>query len=157
MKQLMLYGPSGCGKTTLATIIAKYGYIHVNTGDITRLMAAQGCHNLPVIVQTMIDTMDFSKSHVFDHFYMHTWKQLNVKTDVVVIEILDVRKDPAHMPLASDKRTRWFDQDPAIRKFITDNKIEVIKVYNTDYGFDVSELIRCGLLPFDAFPVEAPR
>lgn len=156
MKQLMLYGPSGCGKTTLAKIISRYGYIHVNTGDITRLMAVQGCHNLPVIVQMMIDTMDFGKSHVFDHFYMHTWKQLSAKTDVVVIEILDVRKDPAHMSVASDKRTRWFRQDPAIRTFIIDNKIEVVKVYNTDYGFDVSELIRRGLFPFDAFPVETP-
>jgi hypothetical protein len=87
---------------------------------------------------------------------MHTWKQLNAKTDVVVIEIVDVRKDPAHIPLASNKRTRWFQQDPAIRKFIADNKIEVIKVYNTDYGFDISELIRCDLLPFSAFPVETP-
>ena len=37
-----IFGRSGCGKTTCAGIIAKYGYTHVNTGDITRLMASQG-------------------------------------------------------------------------------------------------------------------
>ena len=89
---IMIYGNSGSGKTTLATILKKYGYVHINTGQITRLMADMDCHNLPVIVQTMVSTMDTTKDHCFDHFYIHTYEQLrDLGMTPVVVCLVDNR------------------------------------------------------------------
>lgn len=146
---LIIYGNSGNGKTTLARYLADYGYIHVNTGDITRLMASQDCHNLPVIVQAMVASMDWSKPHVFDHFYIHTYRQIcGLTNPPVVVRLIDKRSvDHDDTP----KRRRFEEQAPTIEKFLDRVAAIVIPVYNTDYGFDVSELIKCGALPFSAF------
>lgn len=152
---LMIYGNSGSGKTTLGTILAKYGYIHINTGHITRLMAEMDCHNLPVIVQTMVSTMDFTKSHCFDHFYIHTYEQLrDLDEPPVVIVLVDRRAVDTKQ---TDKRDRWMRQDPTIASYLDKAKAKIVKVYNTDYGFDLSELIRDGYLPFNAFAMEKPQ
>lgn len=151
---LMIYGNSGSGKTTLGTILAKYGYIHINTGHITRLMAEMDCHNLPVIVQTMVGTMDPAKNHCFDHFYMHTYEQLNVMgVRPTVIVLIDRRSGTVDRTI---KRDRWEYQDPAIVSYLDKVKANIVTVYNTDYGFDLSELIRGGYLPFTAFAMEKP-
>lgn len=151
---LMIYGNSGSGKTTLGTILAKYGYIHINTGHITRLMAEMDCHNLPIIVQTMVATMDTAKNHCFDHFYIHTYEQLrDLGVAPVVITLADRRRVTVKQ---TDKRDRWECQDPIIAGYLDKVKAKTVMVYNTDYGFDLSELIRGGYLPFNAFAVEKP-
>lgn len=151
---IMIYGNSGSGKTTLGTILAKYGYIHINTGHITRLMAEMDCHNLPVIVQTMVATMDIGKNHCFDHFYIHTYEQLrDMSVPPVVIMLVDRRSVTVER---TAKRDRWDWQDPAIVGYLGKVKAKTVTVYNTDYGFDLSELIRGGYLPFTAFAVEKP-
>lgn len=151
---LMIYGNSGSGKTTLGTILAKYGYIHINTGHITRLMAEMDCHNLPVIVQTMVSTMDTGKNHCFDHFYIHTYEQLrDMGITPVVVMLVDRRSTDAKHTI---KRARWKYQDRAIVSYLDKVKANTVVVYNTDYGFDLSELIRGGCLPFNAFAVEKP-
>lgn len=152
---IMIYGNSGSGKTTLATILKKYGYAHINTGQITRLMADMDCHNLPVIVQAMVATMDTSKDHCFDHFYIHTYEQLrDLGMTPAVICLVDNRT-VSHPD--TNKRERWQCQDPEIVTYLDKVGATIIKVYNTDYGFDLSELIRAKYLPFDAFAMERPK
>lgn len=148
---LMIYGNSGNGKTTLAKLLTAYKYIHVNTGDITRLMASQDCHNLPVIVQAMVASMDWSKPHVFDHFYIHTYRQIcRLTQPPVIVRLIDNRSvDHDDTP----KRKRFVAQAPIIEEYFKAAHATIVSVYNTDYGFDVSELIKCGALPFDAFAV----
>jgi adenylate kinase family enzyme len=151
----MIYGNSGSGKTTLATILKKYGYVHINTGQITRLMADMDCHNLPVIVQTMVSTMDTTKDHCFDHFYIHTYEQLrDLGMTPAVVCLVDSRTID-HSD--TNKRKRWQWQDPEIVTYLDKVGATVIKVYNTDYGFDLSELIRAKYLPFSAFAMERPK
>lgn len=152
---IMIYGNSGSGKTTLASILKKYGYVHINTGQITRLMADMDCHNLPVIVQTMVSTMDTTKDHCFDHFYIHTYEQLrDLGMTPAVVCLLD-KRTVDHSD--TDKRERWECQNPEIVTYLDKIKATVIKVYNTDYGFDLSELIRAKYLPFNAFAMERPK
>lgn len=152
---IMIYGNSGSGKTTLATILKKYGYVHINTGQITRLMADMDCHNLPVIVQTMVSTMDTTKDHCFDHFYIHTYEQLrDLGMTPAVVYLVD-KRTINHGD--TNKRERWLCQDPEIVTYLDKAEVRVIKVYNTDYGFDISELIRAKYLPFNAFAVERPK
>ena len=152
---IMIYGNSGSGKTTLATILKKYGYVHINTGQITRLMADMDCHNLPVIVQAMVSTMDTTKDHCFDHFYIHTYEQLRDLGMAPVVVCLIDRRTIEHPD--TDKRNRWLCQDPEIVAYLDRAKTTVINVYNTDYGFDLSELIRAKYLPFNAFAMERPK
>lgn len=157
MINLMLYGPSGSGKTTLAKLLAMTGhYIHVNTGEITRLMHSADCHNLPKIVQDMVYSMDPGKAHVFDHFYVHTYRQLAVHCGgpLHVIEIVEGRTEP--QILNSIKRQRWFEQDKFIRQWFNQVKIDPIKVVRLDFGYDVSELISHGILPYETLPVLNP-
>lgn len=152
---IMIYGNSGSGKTTLAIILKKYGYVHINTGQITRLMADMDCHNLPVIVQTMVSTMDTTKAHCFDHFYIHTYEQLrDLGMTPAVVCLVDSRSID-HPD--TKKRERWLCQDPEIAAYLDKIGATIIKVYNTDYGFDLSELIRTGYLPFNAFAMERPE
>lgn len=152
---IMIYGNSGSGKTTLATILKKYGYVHINTGQITRLMADMDCHNLPVIVQTMVSTMDTTKDHCFDHFYIHTYEQLRDLGMTPAVVCLVDNRNIDHSD--TKKRERWLWQDPEIVAYLDKVKAAVIKVYNTDYGFDISELIRAKYLPFNAFAMERPE
>ena len=152
---IMIYGNSGNGKTTLATILKKYGYVHINTGQITRLMADMDCHNLPVIVQTMVSTMDTTKDHCFDHFYIHTYEQLRDLGMTPVVVCLVDNRNIDHPD--TQKRERWLCQDPEIVAYLDKVKATIIKVYNTDYGFDISELIRAKYLPFNAFAMERPE
>lgn len=157
MINLMLYGPSGSGKTTLAKLLAMAGhYIHVNTGEITRLMHSADCHNLPKIVQDMVYSMDPAKAHVFDHFYVHTYRQLAAHCGgpLHVIEVIEGRTEPKI--LDSLKRRRWFEQDKFIRQWFCQMKIEPIKVNRLDFGYDVSELISHGILPYETLPVLNP-
>lgn len=152
---IMIYGNSGSGKTTLATILKKYGYVHINTGQITRLMADMDCHNLPIIVQTMVSTMDTTKDHCFDHFYIHTYEQLrDLGMTPAVVCLVDSRSID-HPD--TKKRVRWQRQDTEIVDYLNKIGATVIKVYNTDYGFDLSELIRAEYLPFNAFAMERPE
>lgn len=151
---IMIYGNSGSGKTTLGKILARYGYVHINTGEITRMMAAMDCHNLPVIVQAMVESMDRNKRHCFDHFYIHTYKQLrDLGMEPLVVELLD-KRSVTHTNSA--KRDRWATQSESIEGFFSLNEVKRVKVYNTDYGFDLSELIKAGYLPFDTFAMEEP-
>jgi adenylate kinase family enzyme len=152
---IMIYGNSGSGKTTLATILKKYGYVHINTGQITRLMADMDCHNLPVIVQTMVSTMDTTKDHCFDHFYIHTYEQLRDLGMTPAIACLVDNRTIDHSN--TNKRERWQCQDHEIVTYLDKVGATVIKVYNTDYGFDLSELIRTKYLPFNAFAMERPK
>ena len=152
---IMIYGNSGSGKTTLATILKKYGYVHINTGQITRLMADMDCHNLPVIVQTMVSTMDTTKDHCFDHFYIHTYEQLRDLGMTPVVVCLVDNRNIDHPD--TKKRERWLWQDSEIVAYLDKVKATIIKVYNTDYGFDISELIRAKYLPFNAFAMECPE
>ena len=152
---LIIYGNSGSGKTTLAKLLSNEGYCHINTGDITRLMAAMDCHNLPVIVQSMVASMS-DKPHVFDHFYIHTYEQI---ADIfgaapVVIKLIDERS-VSHD--TNRKRRRFAVQEPKIEYYLKHASAKVVTVYNTDYGFDVSELINEGYLPFDTFAVIKPK
>lgn len=154
---ILLYGNTGSGKSTLAkTLCAKYPFKHVNTGALTRMMASFGCSNLPVLVQDMIKSMDVRDSHIFDHFYMHTWEQL---TDLFgrpyVVTVVDNRT--TRLPVSEEKHKRFLAQHCEISKFMEVHDIHPIIVYNTDYGFDVSELIRNGILPFNEYAVIKAR
>ena len=134
---IMLLGNTGSGKSTLAGLLAsRHNFKHVNTGSLTRMMASFGCNNLPILVQDMIKTMSHNDNHIFDHFYMHTWQQLTDLFGEPVVVIIEDRRSGAR-----DYR------------FMCEHHIIPIKVYNTDYGFDVSELIRADILPFDEFPM----
>lgn len=154
---ILLYGNTGSGKSTLAkTLCAKYPFKHVNTGILTRMMASFGCSNLPVLVQDMIKSMNERDSHIFDHFYMHTWEQL---TDLFgrpyVVSIIDNRT--VRQPVSEKKHRRFLTQHREIANFMKVHDIHPIIVYNTDYGFDVSELIKNGILPFDEYAVIKAR
>ena len=150
---IIIYGNSGSGKSTFAArLSARHPtFKHINTGEITRMMARFGCHNLPVLVQTIIDSLDFDDNHIFDHFYMHTWHQLyeNFGTPIVV-EMIDKTSRPKR---DSRKTERFEAQHREIQEFFVRHSIKPIKVYNTDYGFDVSELINAGVLPFSELAV----
>lgn len=151
---IMIYGNSGSGKTTLGKILARHGYVHINTGEITRMMAAMDCHNLPVIVQSMVESMNKDKHHCFDHFYIHTYKQLcDLDMHPLVVELID-KRSVTHTN--NIKRDRWITQSDTIEAFFERNVVRRVKVYNTDYGFDLSELIKSGYLPFDTFAMEEP-
>ena len=152
---LMIYGNSGSGKTTLAALLSEEGYCHINTGNITRLMANMDCHNLPVIVQSMVASMS-DKPHVFDHFYIHTYEQIADRfgKPPVVIRLIDNRSISHEN---TRKRRRFVAQEPKIEYYLKHKAAKVVTVYNTDYGFDVSELIYEGYLPFDSFAVIKPR
>lgn len=154
---IMLLGNTGCGKSTLAKLLSdRHGFRHVNTGKLTRLMASFGCNNLPILVQDMIKTMSPADTHVFDHFYMHTWEQLNDLFGRPIVVLVEDRrscpKDTQHR-----KYRRFIGQLPEIYKFLRDKEIIPIRVYNTDYGFDVSELINAGILPFGELAMIRPE
>ena len=152
---IILFCNSGSGKSTLAKLLSEYGYCHINTGEITRMMAKMDVHNLPVVVQTMIATMDFSKSHVFDHFYIHTYEQLrDLGANPIVVAVMDRRTEK---PPINKKRHRFHEQLPKILTYFDKVHIKPIEVINTDYGFDVSELINAGILPFECMAMLKPE
>jgi cytidylate kinase len=154
---ILFYGNTGCGKSTLAeTICKRYPYFkHVNTGALTRMMASFGCKNLPLLVQDMIKSMSPIENHIFDHFYTHTWEQLNDLFDTpYVVAVEDKRTNKK--PVDEMKHNRFLAQAHEVHRFMIAHHIVPIKVYNTDYGFDVSELIKADILPFDEFAVLRP-
>lgn len=154
---IMLLGNTGSGKSTLANLLAsRHNFKHVNTGRLTRMMASFGCNNLPILVQDMIKTMSPNDNHIFDHFYMHTWQQLTDLFGEPVVVIIEDRRSGARDTNAR-KSKRFVKQLPTIYRFMCEHHIVPIKVYNTDYGFDVSELIRAGILPFDEFAMLEPE
>lgn len=154
---IMLFGNTGSGKSTLAKLLAsRHNFKHVNTGRLTRMMASFGCRNLPILVQDMIKTMNPNDDHIFDHFYMHTYKQLDDLFGPPIVVAVEDRRTKRE-PVDSYKYQRFIDQLPRIHMFMATNRIVPIKVYNTDYGFDVSELIRADILPFSEFAVLKPE
>lgn len=154
---IMLLGNTGSGKSTLASLLAsRHNFKHVNTGRLTRMMASFGCNNLPILVQDMIKTMSPNDNHIFDHFYMHTWQQLTDLFGEPVVVIVEDRRSGAR-DINARKSKRFTKQLPTIYRFMCEHHIVPIKVYNTDYGFDVSELIRADILPFSEFAVLKPE
>ena len=71
-----------------------------------------------------------------------------------VIGIVEGRTEP--QILNSIKRQRWFEQDKFIRQWFNQVKIDPIKVVRLDFGYDVSELISHGILPYETLPVLNP-
>ena len=154
---IMLLGNTGSGKSTLADLLAsRHNFKHVNTGKLTRMMASFGCNNLPILVQDMIKTMSPNDNHIFDHFYMHTYKQLDDLFGKPIVVFVEDRRTK-RIPVDERKHQRFMAQLPTIHEFMLMNDIVPIKVYNTDYGFDVSELIRARILPFNEFAVIKPE
>lgn len=154
---IMLLGNTGSGKSTLAGLLAsRHNFKHVNTGRLTRMMASFGCNNLPILVQDMIKTMSPNDNHIFDHFYMHTWQQLDDLFGEPVVVVIEDRRSGAR-DINHCKSNRFAKQLPTIYRFMCEHHIVPIKVYNTDYGFDVSELIRANILPFDEFAMLKPE
>ena len=154
---IMLLGNTGSGKSTLADLLAsRHNFKHVNTGKLTRMMASFGCNNLPILVQDMIKTMSPNDNHIFDHFYMHTYKQLADLFGKPIVVFVEDRRTK-RIPVDERKHQRFMAQLPTIHEFMLMNDIVPIKVYNTDYGFDVSELIRARILPFNEFAVIKPE
>lgn len=159
---LMLLGNSCSGKTTLMNILTKYGYHAMPTGDITRFLYKCGCQNMPVIIQTLINHLK-PDSYCFDHFYIHTMEQLHDITGhwPIVINVIDERtgdtwhsQDPAKI---ERKQARFNSQLPQICEWLKNHKaVQIVTVHNTDYGFDMSELIEHELVPYDTFAVERP-
>lgn len=159
---LILYGPSCCGKSTLMRLLAKKGFTPVPTGDITRLLYSTGATCMPYIVQTIISTMK-PDNYCFDHFYIHTWEQLNNKFDSqpIVIRVVDARKNPTYHSQAIDKikrkQARFEAQSAEIEAFFKAHDITPITVTNTDYGFDMSELIEHKIIPYEELVVQKPE
>lgn len=154
MHNLILYGTSGCGKSTLAELLTAYHYKWVPTGEMTRYLSRVGCMNMPTMVMNIINNLDPTYNYVFDHFYMHTYKQLLTLGDVTVLAINDLRVTAGVFDeVRLKKRARFAVQKPIIDQFLTDTGADVVTVNNLDIGFDVAELIHKGLLPFEAFAV----
>lgn len=159
---LMLLGNSCSGKTTLMKILTKYGYHKMPTGDITRFLYECGCQNMPVIVQTLIENLR-PDNYCFDHFYIHTMEQLHDVTGhwPIVVNVIDKRtgnthhsQDPAKI---ERKQERFNSQLPQIFEWLAKHKaVQVVTVYNTDYGFDMSELIEYKIVPYDTFAMVRP-
>lgn len=159
MKQLMLFGNSCSGKSTLAKFLQMAGYIYVPTGDITRQLEKAGASNMPYLWTTIISTLDVSKSHVFDHFYMHTMHQLKDMSGdwPIVIEVIDKRSATtlnAHSELSAPAKQRRYDMQYAgIIDWLKQIKVKPVRVINMDTGFDISELIKAGIVSFNLPPV----
>ena len=159
---LMLLGNSCSGKTTLMKILTEYGYHKMPTGDITRFLYECGCQNMPVVVQTLIQNLR-PDSYCFDHFYIHTMEQLRNITGEwpVVINVIDMRTGNTHHGQDSAKierkQERFYSQLPYIVEWLTNHKtVRVVTVSNTDYGFDMSELIEHAIIPYNALVVRRP-
>ena len=156
---LILLGNTCSGKSTLAKFLEMAGYVYMPTGDITRQLIKAGAHNLPYIWSTIIGTIDVKVNHVLDHFYLHTMRQLKDMTGQwpVVIEVIDKRTKPtlnAHSELkAPDKIRRYDAQYAGIIDYLGQIKVTPVRVINMDTGFDISELINAGIVPFNLPPV----
>ena len=152
---LMLYGNSCSGKTTFMKILAKSNYTAIPTGDLTRQLYSFGCKNMPVIVQNIIANLSKDREYVFDHFYIHTCEQLHdlFSEWPTVIHVIDRRTEPTFHSQDPDKikrkQARFNWQADEIERWLKDNDVPVVIVYNTDYGFDVSELIEHGILDYN--------
>lgn len=157
--QLMLLGNSCAGKSTLALYLASLGYRYVPTGTITRDLEKAGASNMPYLWTTIINTLNMAETHVFDHFYMHTMRQLQNMAGEwpIVIEVIDKRTNPvsnAHSESKlKEKQTRYNAQYDNIMAWLKRNEIQHIRVINMDTGFDVSELIKAQIVPFWCPPV----
>lgn len=158
---LMLYGPSCCGKTTLMKMLAEYKYTPVPTGNLTRSLYAIGCTNMPVIMQTVVQHMQ-PGNYCFDHFYIHTMEQLHDLTGEwpVVIGVLDKRTNPTRHSQdptkIQQKQERFNAQAPEIAEWLRIHPVKFVFVINTDYGFDLSELIEHRIIPYNALVMKRP-
>lgn len=159
---LMLFGTSCAGKTTFMNILSEYGYHPVPTGDITRFLYKCGCKNMPVIVQAIVGNLQ-QDSYCFDHFYIHTMEQLRDITGEwpVVIHIIDKRSGHREHGQSPDKiakkQARFDSQLPVIMDWLNKHStVRMVTVYNTDYGFDMSELIEYNLVPYDTLVMRRP-
>lgn len=159
---LMLLGNSCSGKTTLAKMLTKFGYKHLPTGEMTRYLYGLGCTNMPYVMTTIIESLA-PDSYCFDHFYIHTMKQLKALTGSypIVIQVIDKRsklichsQDPAKI---ARKRERFDEQYDTIVKWLVANGIKVFNVINMDTGFDVSNLIEEKIIPYASMPVLIPE
>lgn len=160
---LILYGTSCSGKTTLMNILAKYNYKPVPTGTLARTLYGIGCQNMPVIMQTIISTLKRTTPYCFDHFYIHTCEQLHdlFKEWPTVIRLIDkrtVKTQHSQSPEKIVRKQQRFDAQAAIiESWLANNNINVVNVYNTDYGFDMSELIEHGLVPYNTLVMIKPE
>lgn len=160
---IMLYGTSCAGKSTLMNLLTKFAYQAVPTGTIVRQLYGIGCQNMPVIMQTIIGTLKHDRDYCFDHFYVHTCEQLRDLFGAwpTVIHVIDRRtiktqhsQDPAKI---ERKQARFNEQASTIEGFLAANKVPTITVYNTDYGFDLSELIEHGVVPYNTLVIMKPE
>ena len=152
---LLLYGTSCSGKSTLMNVLTQFNYQAVPTGALARQLYNIGCQNMPVIIQTIISTLAHDRNYCFDHFYVHTCEQLHDLFNCwpTVIHLIDRRtvktqhsQDPAKI---ERKQKRFDEQATFIEKWLSANSVPTITVYNTDYGFDLSELIEHSIVPYN--------
>lgn len=155
---LIIYGPSNSGKTTLTNLLAGAGYKPMLTGDITRMLDSFGVTNMPYVVDTLVECLK-PNDYCFDHYYVHTHKQLKDKGPVCVIRLVDKRPKTRINEHSEGKLQfkveRWNFQKSAIDNYLL-SETDIVTVYHLERGFDISELIRRGLVGPNSMPVISP-
>lgn len=154
MEHLIIYGKPFSGKSTLCRLLAKYaGYTPLLTGDLTRAMRRSGIQSLPTVMRTALDNLKPGR-YCHDHLYVHTLRQLVDKGDTVsVVRLVDTERRPfpaRHADKLADKTYRFNAQSDFVEHALAHlPDIQCVKVTNGPQGFDVSNLVDAGLVPFD--------
>lgn len=162
MSHLIIYGKPFSGKSTLCRLLAKYaGYTAFLTGDLTRAMRSAGIESLPTIMRAALDNLK-PGNYCHDHLYVHTLRQLVDRGDkVIVVKLVDTERRPFPDKYA-DKLSAKVRRFEAQREFVSHALaqmpfVPVIKVTNGPNGFDLSNLIEAGVVPFECPVVLAPE
>lgn len=162
MNHLVIYGKPFSGKSTLCRLLTRYaGYTPLLTGDLTRDMRRAGIESLPTVMRTALDNLKPGK-YCHDHLYVHTLRQLVDRGDgVAVVKLVDTERRPFPDKYA-DKLSAKVRRFEAQREYVAHALaqmpfVPVVKVTNGPNGFDLSNLIDAGLVPFECPVVLAPE
>lgn len=162
MKHLIIYGKPYSGKSTLCKLLGKYaGYTPLLTGDLTRSMRRAGMTALPTIMSVAMDTLKPGQ-YCHDHLYVHTLRQLvDSGADVAVVYLRDLVRRPfpaRHADKLTAKVQRWEAQRGFVEAALAQlPSVEVLTVHNGPNGFDLSNLIESGWVPFECPVVLSPE